>query len=66
MNARQKIARMLGEFLREAAVLTAVFVPLVRLVEQEKPLTFWWLFITLMVSVTLLAVGILIEVRIRE
>jgi uncharacterized membrane protein YczE len=66
MNARQKIARMLGEFLREAAVLTAVFVPLVRLIEQEKPLTFWWLFITLLVSITLLAVGILIEVRIRE
>ena len=66
MNARQKIARMLGEFLREAAVLTAVFVPLVRLVEQEKPLTFTWLFTTLIVSLVLLAVGILIEVRIRE
>ena len=57
---------MLGEFLREAAVLTAVFVPLVRLVEQEKPLTFTWLFTTLIVSLVLLAVGILIEVRIRE
>ena len=41
MNIKQKIARMLGEFLRESAVLIAVIVPLVRLVEQEKPLTFW-------------------------
>ena len=41
MNTKQKIARMLGEFLRESAVLIAVFVPLVRLVEQEKSLTFW-------------------------
>lgn len=46
MTAKQKIARMLGEFLREAAVLTAVFLPLVRLVELDKPLTFWWLFST--------------------
>ncbi len=66
MNTKQKIAGMLGAFLREAAVLTAVFLPLVWLVELDKPLTFWWLFSTLVLSGVLLAVGVLIEVQIEE
>ena len=66
MNIKEKVARMLGEFLRESAVLIAVFVPLVRLVEQEQPLTFWWLFITLVLSGGLLTAGILVEVVISE
>ena len=66
MTAKQKIARMLGEFLREASVLTAVFLPLVWLVELDMPLTLWWLFSTVVLSGVLLAVGILIEVQIEE
>ena len=36
---RRSLAEMVGEFLREAAVLVIVFVPLVRLFERGEPLT---------------------------
>jgi hypothetical protein len=45
VNERKTVAEMTGEFFREAAVLTAVFIPLDRLLLGE-PLTVWaWMAI---------------------
>jgi hypothetical protein len=48
-----------AEFLREAAVLVAVFSLLERIIAGE--LTATWLILTLLTSVYLFAVGVLIE-----
>jgi hypothetical protein len=51
---------MIGEFLREVAVLTAVFIPLDRAM-ADKPLTTVGFVVMLSVSAGLLAGGIVIE-----
>ena len=51
---------MFGEFLREAAVLVAVFIPL-DVVMTTKSLTFAHLLSTLALSGTLLVVGMYLE-----
>ncbi len=61
MPDRRTPAEMLGEFLREAAVLVVVFIPLERLV-QGKPLTFGWGLGILIVTGVLLVGGMLMEV----
>ncbi len=61
MPDKRTPAEMLGEFLREAAVLTAVFIPLERIV-QGKPLTLGWGLGILFLAGGLLVGGILMEV----
>ena len=58
------VARLVGEFLREAAVLVAVFVPL-DWVLQRKPLTLAGVVAILLGVGTLLAAGVLLEVKAR-
>ena len=53
---------MLGEFFREAAVLTAVFIPLDRMLIGE-PLTVWSWFAIIGISGGSLAVGVVFERR---
>ncbi len=60
-NDRKSVAEMLGEFLREAAVLTAVFLPMDRVVAQRANFTWEWLWVTLLISAVLLVVGIMAE-----
>jgi hypothetical protein len=60
MDDRKTIAEMFGEFLREAAVLTAVFIPLDRALIGET-LTLGWIVAILGVSGTLLALGMAVE-----
>jgi hypothetical protein len=60
MSDRRTIAEMLGEFFREAAVLTGVFIPLDRVLLGE-PLTVWSWFAILGISGGSLAVGIVFE-----
>ncbi len=61
MNGKQTVAQMLGEFLREAAVLVAVFAP-VDMAIQNPPFTLLNV-IAIVASVGfLLVLGILIEV----
>ena len=54
------VAEMLGEYLREAAVLVGVFAILDKLVEGRE-VTWTWAVTGLSASVALLVVGILIE-----
>lgn len=61
MVERKTVAEMLSEFLREAAVLTAVFLPMDRVVAQRADFTWRWVWITLATSAGLLCVGILLE-----
>ncbi len=61
MNRKQTVAQMLGEFLREAAVLLLVFAPLDMAI-QKSPFT-WLNVIAIVAGVGfLLVLGILIEV----
>ncbi len=62
VNERKTIAEMLGEFFREASVLTAVFVPLDRLLMGE-PLTSLLSIAILGISGGSLAIGIAFERR---
>jgi hypothetical protein len=52
---------MIGEILREAAVLVAVFIPMDRIVSEGKTFTATWVGITIALSVALGAVGIVVE-----
>ena len=61
---RKSAAEMVGEYLREAAVLVAVFAILDKLV-QGHVVTLWWSVSTFVVSLALLLVGIVIE-RLRN
>jgi hypothetical protein len=62
---RQKTtAEMISEYLREAAVLVAVFIPLDRILSQGKTFTRQWFRITVAVSAVLLVAGITVE-RVR-
>ena len=56
---------MAGEFLREAGVLLAVFIPL-DLALQGHPLTFWWAVAIVVLPFGLLATGMAIERRRRQ
>jgi hypothetical protein len=64
MNGTKKsVAEMLSEFLREAAVLTAVFLPMDRVVAQREDLTWGWLSITISISLFLFVVGVMVELK---
>jgi len=56
------VARLLGEFLREVAVLIAVFTPLDRILD-EKPLTGQFVLVIIVVVAISLGAGIAIEVK---
>lgn len=62
MNDRKSVLEMFGEFFREAAVLTAVFIPLDRVLMSE-PLTVGLWTAILGISGGSLAVGIAFERR---
>jgi len=59
-HERDSIARMLGEFLREAAVLVAVFIPLDRAVRGDR-LTVGWGIAIVALPTFLLMLGMGIE-----
>ena len=64
MDRQKTIAEMISEYLREAAVLVAVFIPLDRILSQEKSFTRQWFWITVGVSAILLVAGRTLE-RVR-
>jgi hypothetical protein len=59
-NEIKTVAEMIGEYLREAAVLVGVFAILDKLVEGRE-VTWTWLSIAIAFSGVLLAAGIVIE-----
>jgi hypothetical protein len=64
VGAGQKtITEMLADFLREAAVLCAVFIPMDRVISKGEPFTREWLWITVGTSALLLVSGITLERR---
>ena len=65
MDRQKSIAEMISEYLREAAVLVAVFIPLDRILSQGKTFTRQWFWITVGVSAVLLVAGITLE-RVRQ
>ena len=60
---RRTVPEMMGEFLREAAVLVMVFVPLIRVFEQDRTLTLGDALIIFGAGGGLLTIGILFEVK---
>jgi hypothetical protein len=60
------IAERGSEFLREAAVLIAVFLPLVWFLELKNELTREWILITVMLSIGLWISGVMLEVIMGE
>ena len=58
---KSTVAEMIGEWLRESAVLVAVFAPLDIVVEQ-KSLTFWGVGVIVLLVLALGITGIVIEV----
>ncbi len=56
MSERRSVADMLGEFLREAAVLIIVFSPLDRIV-RNQPLTLTYVNVIVALSGALLGLG---------
>lgn len=69
MRDKRTPAEMFGEFLREAAVLVAVFLPLEWLIRPPQSLPFWEVFGKIsfyaFLMLGLLALGIAVEVRRR-
>ncbi len=61
-RTKRQIARMVGEFFREAAVLVAVFAPL-DLVLRERPLRTVSVLTTVAIVVTFLYAGIRLEIE---
>lgn len=59
---RRTVAEMIGELLRDASVLVAVFAPLERLI-SGKSLTFAGVFIIIVLVLVLAVIGITIEVK---
>lgn len=62
----KSIADMLGEYLREAAVLLLIFVPVDLVIPRylnKQPLPAIWLLGTLALSLAMLALGIWVERR---
>ena len=64
MDRQKTIAEMISEYLKEAAVLVAVFIPLDRILLQGKTFIRQWFWITVGVSAVLLVAGITLE-RVR-
>ena len=62
MYAKKTVAEMLGEFLREAAVLLAVFIPLEAALRREA-FMWWWFRATVIAAVPILAMGMIVERR---
>jgi len=60
MAERKTVLEMFGEFCREAAVLTAVFIPL-DLILVERSLTLVWGIAILGISGSLLTLGMAVE-----
>ncbi len=64
---KKRMQEMLGEYLRDAAVLVLIFVPvdllIPRSLNQQKPIEARWLLATLALSFAMLVVGILAERR---
>jgi len=52
---------MAVDFLKEAAVLVAVFLPLDRIVSKEAPFTQRWVWVTVALSVGLFVGAVLLE-----
>lgn len=65
MSERKSVLEMAGEFLREAAVLTAVFIPLDRVMSGEA-LTLGWAAAILGIVGGLLGVGMTLERKRRR
>ena len=65
MTNKQKAAKMFGEFLRESAVLFAVFFPMIWILEKDYQVTAVWIFSVITFSVVLLGVGVWIGVRVE-
>lgn len=63
MSERKSAIEMLGEYLREAAVLSGVFIPLDRILGQRANLGWSYVGMTLVISVGWLIAGILMETR---
>jgi len=61
MPERKSIIEMLGEYLREAAVLAGVFIPLDGVLGQKANLTWGYFLVTFAISVGLLLAGIVAE-----
>lgn len=61
LQERRTVAEMIGELLRDASVLVAVFAPLERLI-SGKSLTFAGVFIIIALVLVLAVAGIAIEV----
>jgi len=59
--AKRTVGELAVDFLREAAVLTAVFIPLDRVVSKEEPFTEQWVWITVLVSVGLFLGAVILE-----
>jgi len=52
---------MAVDFLKEAAVLVAVFLPLDRIVSKEAPFTQRWVWVTVALSIGLFVGAVLLE-----
>jgi hypothetical protein len=61
LNDRKSVAEMIGEILREAAVLAPVFIPMDRIVSQEKTFNWRWFWTTVGISVILGSSGVTLE-----
>lgn len=61
MPERKSVTEMFGEYLREAAVLSGVFIPLDRVIGQRAGLSWGYIWVTLAISVGLLLIGIFAE-----
>jgi hypothetical protein len=64
VDGQKTTAEMISEYLREAAVLVAVFIPLDRILSQGKTFTRQWFWITVGIGTVLLLSGITLE-RVR-
>lgn len=61
MGSKKSLAEMIGEIFREAAVLVAVFVPMDRIVSEDRTFTAGWFWATLILSAALGATGVAVE-----
>ena len=60
-ESRKTVAEMFGEFLREAAVLTAVFIPMDWILVEKNAISWAFASATVGVSAGLLAAGVIID-----
>lgn len=59
-----RVAEMVSEFFREAAVLVAVFAPLDKVL-QAQPLTLRFMLVTIGTATALFVLGVVLEVKRR-